>query len=171
MHRIYSLSLLLLLCLSAYSQQVQHAIFLGLSLGGDRDDFVEALEDKGFQVEDFDQFRTSLTGHFDGVGSIVEVHVTPQSQIVHQVSVSFVEFETNDIARWMKFRQIRKQLRKKYSAWKHTSEKGLEEWSSPYARISIGTKRLPGNSYKTLYVWWQDRYGWEQLQQEKKSEH
>ena len=47
-------------------------------------------------------------------------------------------------------------------------EKALDEWSSTYARVSLGTRRLPGNSYKTLYVWWQDRSGWETLQRENK---
>ena len=67
----------------------------------------------------------------------------------------------------MKTRQIRKQLRRKYAEWEYTHERNLEEWSSEFARISFGKKRLQGNSFKTLFVQWQDRSGWETLQREK----
>ena len=66
----------------------------------------------------------------------------------------------------LKYRQIKRQLKRKYAKWDYSREKGLDEWSSVYARVSLGTRRLPGQSYKTLYVWWQDRAGWEILQKE-----
>ena len=32
----------------------EHSVFLGIELGGDKDEFVDALEDKGFQFEEED---------------------------------------------------------------------------------------------------------------------
>lgn len=139
----------------------RHAMFLGLSLGGDYDDFLDSLEVRGYEVEEMNDTHASLTGMFDGVQCVIEVHATPKSKVVHQVSVSFVEFMHNDVARMLKYREIKKTLKKKYSQWDYHRERGLDEWSSVHARISIGTKRLPGQSHKTLYVWWQDRAGWE----------
>ena len=144
----------------------QHSVFLGLPLGGDLEVFVDSLEDRGYELQTMSGTVVSLTGMFDGVQCIIEVHATPKSSTVHQVSVSFSEFMENEVARMLKYRQIKKQLKRKYSKWTYRREKALDEWSSPYARISIGTRRLPGQRYKTLYVWWQDRAGWETLQEE-----
>lgn len=144
----------------------QHSVFLGLPLGGDLEVFVDSLEDRGYEVQTMSGTVVSLTGMFDGVQCIIEVHATPKSSTVHQVSVSFSEFMENEVARMLKYRQIKKQLKRKYSKWTYRREKALDEWSSQYARISIGTRRLPGQRYKTLYVWWQDRAGWETLQEE-----
>lgn len=168
MKRIQTLFMFILLFAMqhAYSQGENHAVFLGLPLGGDLENFVDSLEDKGYEVQTVAGNTISLTGMFDGVQCIIEVHATPKSHTVHQVSVSFAEFMENEIARMLKYRQIKKQLKKKYSKWDYHREKGLDEWSSHYARVSLGTKRLPNNTYKTLYVWWQDRAGWEILNQE-----
>ena len=68
----------------------------------------------------------------------------------------------------MKTSQIRKQLRRKYGKWDYTRERNLEEWSSTYARISLGKKRLGDDKFKTLFVQWQDRSGWEALQREQR---
>lgn len=152
------------LCINAQ----RHSVFLGLELGGDRGEFVDSLEAKGFVFEDEDNECTTLTGRFDSVGARIEVHATPRSQIVHLVTVYFVEIEGNEVGYIMKSSQIRKQLRKKYASWDYTRTKGLEEWSSTYARISLGKKRLKGDSFKTIYVQWQDRSGWEALQRETK---
>lgn len=145
----------------------RHSLFLGIELGGNRDEFVEALEDKGFTFEEENDECTTLSGLFDGVGAKIEVHATPQSHIVHLVAVYFVEIKGNEIGLLMKTRQIRKRLKRKYASWDYTHEKNLEEWSSTYARVSLGKKRLKGDSFKTLYVQWQDRSGWETLQQER----
>lgn len=160
--------LTLLLAFSGLScaQQALHAIFLGLPLGGDSEDFLDSLELRGYEVQSMSDECISLTGMFDGVQCIIEVHITPKSATVHQVSVAFAEFMENEVARMLKYRQIKKQLKRKYEDWDYRREKGLDEWSSHYARISIGTKRLPTHSYKTLYVWWQDRAGWETLRKE-----
>lgn len=168
MNRILTLFLCISLysMLPAYSQSEAHAVFLGLPLGGDLETFVDSLEDKGYEVQTMSETTASLTGMFDGVQCIIEVHATPKSHTVHQVSVSFSEFMENEIARMLKYRQIKKQLKRKYSKWDYRREKALDEWSSPYARISLGTRRLPEHRYKTLYVWWQDRAGWETLQEE-----
>lgn len=147
----------------------QNAVFLGISLGGEHEQFVEKLETMGYEVRTTSETATSLTGMFDGVMCIIEVHATPKSHVVHQVSVSFSEFMENEVARMLKYRQIKKKLKRKYAQWDYRREKGLDEWSSPNARISLGTRRLPGHSYKTLYVWWQDRVGWEILQKELES--
>lgn len=151
------------LCLSAQ----RHSLFLGIELGGDRDEFVEALEDKGFTFEEEDNECTTLSGLFDGVGARIEVHATPKSHTVHIVTVWFVEIEGNEVGILMKSNQIRKKLRRKYGSWDYTHEHNLEEWSSTFARVSFGRKRLKGDSFKTLYVQWQDRSGWEALQREK----
>ena len=145
----------------------EHSIFLGIELGGDRDAFVEELEDKGFEFEEEDDECTVLSGLFDGVGARIEVLATPQSHTVHLVTVYFVEMEGNEVGLLMKTNQIRKQLKRKYGKWDYTHERNLEEWSSPYARVSLGKKRLKGDDFKTLYVQWQDRSGWEALQREK----
>ena len=158
--------LLCLLFAFATRASSQHSVFLGLPLGGDLEVFVDSLEDRGYEVQTMSGTVVSLTGMFDGVQCIIEVHATPKSSTVHQVSVSFSEFMENEVARMLKYRQIKKQLKRKYSKWTYRREKALDEWSSPYARISIGTRRLPGQRYKTLYVWWQDRAGWETLQEE-----
>lgn len=158
---------IILFGLSLCAEAQKHSEFLGLPLGGDRDEFVDALEDLGFLFEDEDNECTTLSGFFDGIGSRIEVHATPRSHTVHIVIVYFDEIEGNEVGLLMKTNQIRKKLRKKYGSWDYTHEKGLEEWSSTYARISLGKKRLKGNSYKTLYVQWQDRSGWETLQREK----
>lgn len=147
----------------------QNAVFLGISLGGEHEQFVEKLETMGYEVRTTSETATSLTGMFDGVMCIIEVHATPKSHVVHQVSVSFSEFMENEVARMLKYRQIKKKLKRKYAQWDYRREKGLDEWSSPNARISLGTRRLPGQDYKTLYVWWQDRAGWEILQKELES--
>ena len=144
----------------------QNAVFLGISLGGEQEAFVDSLECMGYEVQTMSDTHTSLTGMFDGVQCIIEVHATPKSHIVHQVSVSFSEFMENEVACMLKYRQIKRQLKRKYAKWDYSREKGLDEWSSVYARVSLGTRRLPGQSYKTLYVWWQDRAGWEILQKE-----
>jgi len=151
------------LCLAAQ----RHSLFLGLPLGGDRDEFVDSLETKGFRFEDEDNECTTLTGLFDGIGAKIEVHVTPRSHTVHLVTVWFVEIGGNEIGLMMKTSQIRKQLRHKYGSWDYTHEHNLEEWSSTYARVSLGKKRINGEHFKTLYVQWQDRSGWEALQREK----
>lgn len=151
------------LCLNAQ----EHSVFLGLQLGGDRDEFVDALEEMGYVYEDETDEYTALTGLFDGVGARIEVRATPRSHIVHLVTVWFVEIGGNEVGLLMKSNQIRKQLRRKYSSWEHTHENHVEEWSSAFARISLGKKRLAGDPYKTLYVQWQDRSGWEALQREK----
>ena len=151
------------LCLAAQ----RHSLFLGIELGGNRDEFVEALEDKGYTFEEEDDECTTLSGLFDGIGAKIEVHATPQSHIVHLVIVYFVEIGGNEIGLLMKTRQIRKQLRRKYASWDYTHERNLEEWSSPFARVSLGKKRLKADNFKTLYVQWQDRSGWEALQREK----
>ena len=168
MNRILTLFLCISLysMLPLYSQSEAHAVFLGLPLGGDLETFVDSLEDKGYEVQTMSEATASLTGMFDGVQCIIEVHATPKSHTVHQVSVSFSEFMENEIARMLKYRQIMKQLKRKYSKWDYRREKALDEWSSPYARLSLGTRRLPVHRYKTLYVWWQDRAGWETLQEE-----
>lgn len=158
---------LILFGISIYANAQRHSEFLGLPLGGDRDDFVEALEDKGFNFEEENNECTTLSGLFDGISSRIEVHATPRTHTVHIVIVYFDEIMGNEIGLLMKTNQIRKKLRQKYGSWDYTHEKGLEEWSSTYARISLGKKRLKGNSYKTLYVQWQDRSGWEALQREK----
>jgi hypothetical protein len=165
MSRICVLSLCLLFAFATGASS-QHPVFLGLPLGGDLEVFVDSLEDRGYEVQMMSGTVVSLTGMFDGVQCIIEVHATPKSSTVHQVSVSFSEFMENEVARMLKYRQIKKQLKRKYSKWTYRREKALDEWSSPYARISIGTRRLPGQRYKTLYVWWQDRAGWETLQEE-----
>ena len=149
-------------------QAQRHSLFLGLPLGGDRDEFVDALENKGFSFENEDNVCTVLTGLFDGVGARIEVHATPRSHTVHIVTVYFVEIGGNEVGLLMKTRQIRKQLRRKYDSWDYTHEKHVEEWSSTYARVSLGKKRLKGDHFKTLYVQWQDRSGWETLQKEQK---
>lgn len=155
-----------LLILGTPYVSAQHAEFLGLPLGGDMNIFLDSLESKGYELQSISDTHASLTGMFDGVQCIIEVHATPRSSTVHQVSVSFSEFMDNEVARMLKYRQIKKQLKRKYSHWDYHREKGLDEWSSSNARISLGTKRLPGQAHKTLYVWWQDRAGWETLQQE-----
>lgn len=165
MSRICVLSLCLLFAFATRASS-QHSVFLGLPLGGDLEVFVDSLEDRGYELQTMSGTVVSLTGMFDGVQCIIEVHATPKSSTVHQVSVSFSEFMENEVARMLKYRQIKKQLKRKYSKWTYRREKALDEWSSPYARISIGTRRLPGQRYKTLYVWWQDRAGWETLQEE-----
>ena len=157
----------LLFALSCRAQgEEEHAIFLGLELGGDYDDFLDSLESRGYEVQAMNDICTSLTGMFDGVQCIIEVHATPKSRLVHQVSVSFVEFMNNEVARMLKYRQIKKKLKKKYASWDYRRERALDEWSSTYARVYLGTRRLPDQSYKTLYVWWQDRAGWEALNRE-----
>lgn len=145
----------------------RHSVFLGLELGGDSDEFVEALEDMGYVFEEEDSVCTIMSGLFDGVGARIEVHATPQSHTVHLVTVYFVEIGGNEVGLLMKTRQIRKQLRRKYGSWDYTHEKHVEEWSSTYARVSLGKKRLKGDFFKTLYVQWQDRSGWEALQRER----
>lgn len=149
-----------------YAQEVKHAEFLGIDLGGDCDDFLDSMEVRGYEIQSLSETVTSLTGMFDGVQCIIEVHATPRSRTVHQVSVTFAEFMENEVARMMKYRQIKKQLKRKYSDWDYRRGKALDEWSSAYARISLGTRRLPDQHYKTLYVWWQDRAGWELLNKE-----
>ena len=162
-HTLFILLLGMFLCAKAQ----EHSVFLGIELGGDKDEFVDALEDKGFQFEEEDDECTTLSGLFDGVGARIEVQATPRSHTVHLVTVYFVEIEGNEVGLLMKTRQIRKQLRRKYAEWEYTHERNLEEWSSEFARISFGKKRLQGNSFKTLFVQWQDRSGWETLQREK----
>ena len=147
-------------------QAQRHSVFLGLPLGGNRDSFVEALEDMGYSFEDETDECTVLTGLFDGVGARIEVHATPRSHTVHIVTVYFIEIGGNEVGRLMKTRQIRKKLRSKYGSWDYTHERNLEEWSSTYARISLGKKKLKGDKFKTLFVQWQDRSGWETLQKE-----
>ena len=151
MNRILTLFLCISLysMLPLYSQSEAHAVFLGLPLGGALETFVAILEDKGYEVQTMSETTASLTGMFDGVQCIIEVHATPKSHTVHQVSVSFSEFMENEIARMLKYRQIKKQLKRKYSKWDYRREKALAEWSSPYARISRGTRRLPAHRYKT----------------------
>ena len=127
----------------------EHSIFLGIELGGDRDAFVEELEDKGFEFEEEDDECTVLSGLFDGVGARIEVLATPQSHTVHLVTVYFIEMEGNEVGLLMKTNQIRKQLKRKYGKWDYTHERNLEEWSSPYARVSLGKKRLKGDNGKT----------------------
>lgn len=144
----------------------RHSLFLGLPLGGDRGAFVDSLEAKGYVFEDETDESTTLTGIFDGVGARIEVHATPLSNIVHLVTVYFIEMEGNEVGLLMKTSQIRKQLKRKYASWDYTRQKHLEEWSSTYARISLGKKKLKGDSFKTIYVQWQDRSGWEALQRE-----
>ena len=80
----------------------QHSVFLGVELGGDRDEFVEAIEDKGFTFEEEDDECTVLSGLFDGVGARIEVHSTPQSHTVHLVTVWFVEIGPNEVGLLMK---------------------------------------------------------------------
>lgn len=163
-----ALLLLGLLCAAPLCAQNEerHAVFLGLSLGGDYDDFLDSLDVRGYELQGMTDTHASLTGMFDGVQCIIEVHATPKSALVHQVSVSFVEFMENEVARMLKYRQIKKILKKKYASWDYRRERALDEWSSTYARVSLGTRRLPGHAYKTLYVWWQDRAGWEALTRE-----
>ena len=161
--RLFLLLLGMSLCMAAQ----RHSLFLGLPLGGDRDEFVDSLEEKGFEFEDEDNECTTLTGLFDGIGAKIEVHATPRSHTVHLVTVWFVEIGGNEIGLLMKTNQIRKQLRRKYASWDYTHERNLEEWSSTYARVSFGKKRIKGERFKTLYVQWQDRSGWEALQREK----
>lgn len=144
----------------------EHAVFLGHPLGGGMDEMVQALEDEGYELKAVGNGIASMTGAFDGVQCILEVHFTPRSRTVHQVSVAFAEFMENDIARMLRYQRIRRILKKKYSSWRYSREKSLDEWSSSYARISLGTRRFPGQGYKTLFVWWQDREGWERLQSE-----
>ena len=146
----------------------QHAVFLGLPLGGDKDEFVDALQEKGFAFKGEADNRTTLVGLFDGIGARIEVHATPLSGTVHIVRVYFTEIQGNEVGLAMKTSQVRKQLRSKYGNWDRTSEKGLEEWSSTYARVSLGKEKLPGDRFKTLFVQWQDRSGWEALQRESK---
>ena len=123
--------LTLFLCISlysispAYSQSGKHAVFLGLPLGGDLETFVDSLEDKGYEVQTMSETIASFTGMFDGVQCIIEVHATPKSHTVHQVSVSFSEFMENEVARMLKYRQIKKQLKRKYSKWDYRREKAL----------------------------------------------
>ena len=169
--RIYRLLLLMLVFsvpLVATGQKTSHAVFLGLQLGGSGEAFVDSLERKGYEIQNSSDVCTSLTGLFDGVGCIIEVHTTPKSHTVHQVSVSFVEFGANEVARSLKFNHIKRALKKKYGKWDYDSSSGLHEWSSEYARVSLGHKRIAGQPYKTLYVWWQDREGWERLVEERK---
>ena len=157
----------ILLGISLCAKAQRHSLFLGTPLGGERDDFVETLEDKGFYVENENDECTTLSGLFDGINSRIEVHATPRSHTVHLVIVYFVEMKGNEIGLLMKMRQIRKKLRDKYASWDYTHDKCVEEWSSTFARVSLGKKKLKGDSYKTIYVQWQDRSGWEALQREK----
>ena len=115
----------------------EHSVFLGIELGGDKDEFVDALEDKGFQFEEEDDECTTLSGLFDGVGARIEVQSTPRSHTVHLVTVYFVEIEGNEVGLLMKTRQIRKQLRRKYAEWEYTHERNLEEWSSEFAAFLL----------------------------------
>lgn len=162
-HLLFIIFFLSLGTIQSYSQ---HAEFLGIALGGEKESFVDSLVCKGYEVQSISETVTSLTGMFDGVQCIIEVHATPKTQTVHQVSVSFSEFMENEIARMLKYRRIRKFLKRKYSKWDYRRETALDEWSSDYARISLGTRRMSGQNYKTLYVWWQDRKGWERFNEE-----
>ena len=159
--------LITLLGMFLCTEAQEHSVFLGIELGGNKDEFVDALEDKGYVFEEEDEECTTLSGLFDGVGAKIEVHATPRSHTVHIVTVYFVEIGGNEVGLLMKTRQIRKQLKRKYNSWEYTHERNLEEWSSEFARISLGKKRLKGDSFKTLFVQWQDRSGWEALQREK----
>ena len=103
----------------------RHSIFLGLELGGDRDEFVDALEDKGFEFEEEDDECTVLSGLFDGVGARIEVLATPQSHTVHLVTVYFIEIAGNEVGLLMKTNQVRKQLKRKYGKWDYTHERNL----------------------------------------------
>lgn len=145
----------------------QHSAFLGIPLGGNRDRFVSAIEEKGFSVEKETAGSTTLSGLFDGVRAHIEVLATPRSNTVHIVRVYFTEIQGNEVGLLMKANQIRKQIRGKYADWEHTREKGIEEWSSAYARVSVGKEKRKGDNFKTLFVQWQDRSGWEALQREK----
>lgn len=162
---LFTLCLLCAAPLCAQDEE-EHATFLGLSLGGDYEDFLDSLEFRGYDMLGMTETHASLGGMFDGVSCIIEVHATPKSSLVYQVSVSFVEFMENEVARMLKYRQIKKALKRKYAAWDYRRERALDEWSSTYARVSLGTRRLPDQKYKTLYVWWQDRAGWEALNRE-----
>lgn len=159
--------IIILLGMSLCVVAQRHSVFLGLPLGGDRDEFVDSLEAKGFVFKDEDNECTTLIGLFDGIGARIEVHATPRTHTVHIVTVYFVEMRGNEVGLLMKTNQVRKQLKRKYGKWDYTHERNLEEWSSPYARVSLGKKRLKGDDFKTLYVQWQDRSGWEALQREK----
>ena len=75
----------------------RHSVFLGLPLGGDRDEFVDSLEAKGFVFKDEDNECTTLIGLFDGIGARIEVHATPRTHTVHIVTVYFVEMRGNEV--------------------------------------------------------------------------
>ena len=164
--RVFFFFILFFIGLFLGAKAQEHSVFLGLPLGGERGEFVDSLEAKGFIFEDEANECTWLSGLFDGVGASIEVHCTPRSHTVHRVVVRFVEIQGNEVGLLMKTRQIRNRLKKKYGAWDYTREGGTEEWSSPWARISLGKVRLQGDRFKTLFVEWQDRIGWEALQQE-----
>ena len=153
-------------CRARCEFQSERVLFLGIPLGGNSEAFVDSLEKRGYVLQNETDICTSLTGMFDGVQCIVEVHATPRSRTVHQVSVTFAEFMENEVARMLMYRSIRSRLKRKYAHWDYRHGKSLDEWSSDDARISLGVRRLPGHSYKTLYVWWQDRVGWETLNKE-----
>ena len=87
--------------LYAVGQNAYHAVFLGLPLGGSGEAFVDSLERRGYEIQNSSDVCTSLTGQFDGVGCIIEVHTTPKSHTVHQVSVSFVTRSTHLPAYWL----------------------------------------------------------------------
>lgn len=162
---MFCLLIALFLCKQVEAQK--HSVFLGLELGGNRDELVDSLEGKGFVLLDETNECSTMAGLFDGIGSKIEVHATPRTHTVHLVAVYFSEIQGNEIGLLMKSAQIRKQLRHKYGSWDYTHEKGLEEWSSTYARVSLGKKKLKGDTFKTLFVRWEDRSGWEALQREK----
>ena len=83
---------------------------------------MDSLECMGYEVQTMSDTHTSLTGMFDGVQCIIEVHATPKSHTVHQVSVSFSEFMENEVARMLKYRQIKRQLKRKYAKWDYSRE-------------------------------------------------
>ena len=98
--------------MSLCTEAQRHSVFLGLELGGDRSEFVDSLEAKGYVLEDEDNECTTLSGLFDGIGARIEVRATPVSHVVHLVTVYFIEIGGNEIGLLMKTNQIRKRLRK-----------------------------------------------------------
>ena len=92
MKRFLSVLFLVFAVFASYGQSIvakNHLEFMGISIDGSLDNFVEKLEGKGFTLQSDYRTEAVLEGKFTGKAAKIFVYSTPKTSTVCRVAVKF----------------------------------------------------------------------------------
>ena len=92
MKKFISLLFMVFVAFASYGQDLtaeKHMEFMGITIDGKLDDFVNKLISKGFKVSSVEETTAMLTGNFAGEDAKLFVCSTPKTKTVYQIGVNY----------------------------------------------------------------------------------